>query len=264
MVTAKGVRERRPPAVLGLVGHPLRWRLLRELGQSDRQVRQLSARLGESQSLVSYHLGRLHAGELVSVRRSSADRRDVYYALDLARCGQLMAAAGAALHPGLELVPSWEAGGAVHPATSVKVLFLCTGNGARSQIAQALLEELTGGVAKAFSAGSHPKSLHPNAVRTMAERGVDIAGRTTTHLDRYARRRFDYVITLCDRVREVCPEFPGVAEPIHWSIPDPAADGSSDEESYPRFQQLAVELDVRIRFFLQLVEHPPTTDATSS
>src|ERR1700683_1127378 len=94
-----------PPGFLRLAGPPRRWRLLSELSRSDRQVRELKVLTGERQSLVSYHLGQLRSGGLVSMRRSSADRRDAYYRVDLARCGDLLAAAGAALHPGLRLVP---------------------------------------------------------------------------------------------------------------------------------------------------------------
>src|SRR5215469_1012816 len=94
-----------PPAILQLAGHPLRWRLLRELARSDRVVRELTERVGEPQNLVSYHLGKLRDGRLVSARRSSADRRDTYYGLDLVRVGNLLSAAGGALHPGLRLAP---------------------------------------------------------------------------------------------------------------------------------------------------------------
>ena len=89
------------------------------------------------------------------------------------------------------------------------MLFLCTGNSARSQIAEALIEHRSQAAIDARSAGSHPKPLHPNAVRVMAERGIDIS-RSPTEAPRPLRReRFDRVITLCDKVREVCPEFPG-------------------------------------------------------
>src|SRR5947209_16817318 len=94
-----------PPAFLQLAGHPLRWRLLGELARSDRLVHELTGLVGEAQNLVSYHLGKLRAGRLVSARRSSADRRDTYYGLDLARVGALLSAAGGALHPGLRLAP---------------------------------------------------------------------------------------------------------------------------------------------------------------
>ena len=81
----------------------------------------------------------------------------------------------------------------------------------------------------------------------MAERGIDISGNTTKHLRRYARNHFDYVVTLCDKVREVCPEFPGEPATIHWSMPDPAAEGSDDEETYPAFERTADELETRVR-----------------
>src|SRR6476660_4188944 len=89
-----------PPEFLQLAGHPLRWRLLSELARSDRMVHELTGLVGEPQNLVSYHLGKLRGGRLVSARRSSADGRDSYYGLDLARIGRLLSAAGGALHPG--------------------------------------------------------------------------------------------------------------------------------------------------------------------
>src|SRR6516165_6693075 len=92
------------PRFLRLAGHPVRWRLLTELAYSDRQVRELTDLLGRPQNLVSYHLSRLRADGIVTMRRSSADGRDAYYSVDLARCGELLTAAGAALHPGLRLI----------------------------------------------------------------------------------------------------------------------------------------------------------------
>src|SRR5215203_1605804 len=92
-----------PPAFLQLAGHPLRWRLLSDLTGSDRTVRELTDRVGEPQNLVSYHLGKLRDGGLVSARRSSADRRDSYYSVALPRLGELLSSSGEALHPGLRL-----------------------------------------------------------------------------------------------------------------------------------------------------------------
>jgi protein-tyrosine-phosphatase len=230
---------------LQLAGHPLRWRLLAELARSDRMVQELSGLLGEPQNLVSYHLAKLREGRLVSSRRSSADRRDAYYTADLARIGSLLSATGADLHPGLRL-------GEVGPGTlrPARVLFLCTGNSARSQMAEALVRARSGGVVEAYSAGSQPKPLHPNALRVMRdEHGLDLAGHASKHLDVYADQRFDWVISLCDRVREVCPEFPGQPEAIHWSIPNPAT-GDADDATYPLFQQTAAELVTRIGFLL--------------
>src|SRR5882672_4364899 len=124
-------RDSGPPGFLQLAGHPLRWRLLRELARSDRQVRELTGLLGHKQSLISYHLGRLRSAQLVSMRRSSADGRDAYYTLNLTRCGELLASAGGALHPGLRFVPPRaEEPGRPPGVATARVLFLCTGNSA--------------------------------------------------------------------------------------------------------------------------------------
>jgi len=244
------------PEFLQLAGHPLRWRLLGELARSDRMVHELTRLVGQPQNLVSYHLGKLRDARLVSARRSSADRRDAYYTVDLTRFGDLLSATGVALHPGLGLIPQ-PPGGA--RTGTVSVLFLCTGNSARSQMAEALTRARSGGVAEAYSAGSHPKPLHPNAVRVMRdEYGIDLAGHLSKHLGVFAAQRFDWVISLCDRVREVCPEFPGQPETIHWSIPDPAAGQADDDASYPAFQQTAVELETRIGFLLAALMDPTT------
>ena len=249
-----------PPEILRLVADPQRWQLLGELSRSDRRVHELTELVGKPQNLVSYHLAELRKAGLVTARRSSADGRDVYYRVDLVRCRDLLGAAGSALHPGLRLEP------APPPATvgpdrrgrGARVLFLCTGNSARSQMAEALLEHRSGGGIEARSAGSHPKALHPNAVRVMAERGIDIAGRETKHLRRFARTRFDRVVTLCDKVREVCPEFPGQPAATHWSMPDPAAEGGTDARTYPAFHRTAEELDVRIGLLIDELGARPT------
>jgi protein-tyrosine-phosphatase/DNA-binding transcriptional ArsR family regulator len=249
--------ESSPPRFLRLAGHPLRWRLLSELGRSDRRVGELCALAGRRQSLVSYHLRHLRDGGLVSMRRSAADGRDTYYVLDLARCGELLTSAGVSLHPALVATPRPRAGRELG-VTPARVLFLCTGNSARSQIAEALAEQLSGGAVSAASAGSHPKPLHPNAVRVMRERGIDLAGRRAKHLSEFAAQRFDYVISLCDRVREVCPEFPGGPELIHWSIPDPARGSGTDEETLPGFERTATELCTRIGFLIAAIEQTTT------
>jgi protein-tyrosine-phosphatase/DNA-binding transcriptional ArsR family regulator len=243
-----------PPDFLRLAGHPLRWRLLGELASSDRHVGELTRLTGHPQSLVSYHLARLRADGLVSARRSSADGRAAYYSIDLSRCGALLAATGEALHPGLRLAPRPQATRA-SARRRARVLFLCTGNSARSQMAEALAERLGGGAVEALSAGSRPKPLHPNAVRVMAERGIDLRGRRSKHLGELESRRFSCVVTLCDRVREVCPEFRGAPTRIHWSIADPASDGGDDEATYPAFERTASELEARIPYLLELIRH---------
>jgi protein-tyrosine-phosphatase/DNA-binding transcriptional ArsR family regulator len=236
-----------PPAFLQLAGHPLRWRLLSELARSDRLVSELTDRVGEAQNLVSYHLAKLRDARLVSARRSSADGRDSYYGLELARFGALLSATGGALHPGLRLVPPSPDLGQAEPA---RWLFLCTGNSARSQMAEALVRARSGGAVAAFSAGSHPAPLHPNAVRVMRDDyGLDVSGQVSKPLAVFADQPFDRVISLCDRVREVCPEFPGAPEAIHWSIANPAS-GEADDVTYPRFQEAAAEIASRVDFLL--------------
>jgi ArsR family transcriptional regulator, arsenate/arsenite/antimonite-responsive transcriptional repressor / arsenate reductase (thioredoxin) len=245
-----------PPAIVGLLAHPLRWRLLQALGESDRPVRELTELIGEPQNLVSYHLRQLRQAGLVVARRSDADGRDSYYAVDLAQCGAQLRDAGGSLHPGLWIVPS--AGPRSRRSTrTCRVLFLCTGNSARSQIAEALIEQLSDGAVQARSAGSHPKPLHPNAVRVMRTRGIDISRNRTKHLDEVVAKRFDLVVTLCDRVREVCPELPSHPRNVHWSIPDPAREGASPQASYPAFEGIAEDLETRIRFLLAQIGIEP-------
>jgi protein-tyrosine-phosphatase len=250
--------ERAPPAFLRLAGHPLRWRLLSELARSDRRVGELCALAGRRQSLVSYHLRRLRDGGLVSVRRSAADGRDSYYVLELARCRELLWGAGASLHPALAARRRSRPGCA--PAR-VRVLFVCTGNSARSQIAEALAERRSGGAVSAASAGSDPKPLHPNAVRVMRARGIDLAGRRAKHLGEFTGVRFDYVISLCDRVREVCPEFAGGPELIHWSVPDPAREPGSLDATLPAFERTVDELCGRIGFLIEAIAQPTSDSA---
>src|SRR3954463_9564172 len=169
------VETHAPPRFLRLAGHSLRWRLLSELARSDRRVGELCVLTGRRQSLVSYHLRRLRDGGLVSARRSAADGRDTYYVLDLVRCGELLTSTGVSLHPGLAPTRRPRVG-RTPGSTRARVLFLCTGNSARSQMAEALAEQLSGGAVSAASAGSHPKPIHPNAERVMRDRGIDLAG----------------------------------------------------------------------------------------
>jgi ArsR family transcriptional regulator, arsenate/arsenite/antimonite-responsive transcriptional repressor / arsenate reductase (thioredoxin) len=238
-----------PPEILPLIADPHRWHLLAELSQSDRRVSELCELVGEPQNLVSYHLGELRRAGIVTSRRSSADGRDVYYRAELTRCRDLLGAAGSALHPGLRLAaPPPDA--TPSSGRQPRVLFLCTGNSARSQIAEALLEARSDRRFRARSAGSRPKPLHPNAVKVMADRGIDIADRPTKHLRRFARMRFDRVVTLCDKVREICPEFPGAPVTAHWSIADPAAEGDNHYETLPAFERVADELEGRVALLI--------------
>ena len=222
------------PAFVRLAGHPLRWRLLTELAGSDLRVRELVALTGQPQNLVSYHLRLLRDGGLVTATRSSFDGRDSYYHLDLARCADALASTGTALHPALHLDPSTTG---PHPAAPVKVLFVCTGNSSRSPIAEALLRRRTAGGVEATSAGTRPQPrLHPDTARVLHnEFGIDISRQRPRHLNTLTGRRFDYLITLCDKAREACRELVDHPRRVHWSIPDPAAAGVTEQAGYPAF-----------------------------
>lgn len=138
---------------------------------------------------------------------------------------------------------------------AVRVLFLCTGNSARSQMAEALLQHLSHGRIDAFSAGSIPQPrVHPLAIATLKERyGIDTSALYPKSLDRFLGEHFDYVITVCDRAAESCPVFPGDPERIHWSFEDPAAvDG--DEAQRRAFELVANGLAGRFRIWLALPE----------
>ena len=234
-----------PPAFVRLAAHPVRWRLLSELARSDYRVRELVALVDQPQNLVSYHLRLLRDGGLVGVTRSSFDGRDSYYHLDLDRCATALAETGTALHPALR-----------HEVTAsiprVAVLFVCTGNSARSPIAEALLRRHTGSGATVASAGSRPRpELHPHTVEVLREQfGIDVSGRRPRHLDAVAGMTFDRVITLCDKVREILPDFGPRTRRVHWSIPEPADHAAA-------FRHTAAEIDGRVRHLLPVLAAGP-------
>jgi protein-tyrosine-phosphatase/DNA-binding transcriptional ArsR family regulator len=233
-----------PPAFVRLAAHPVRWRLLSELAQSDYRVRELVTLVDQPQNLVSYHLKLLRDGGLVRVTRSSFDGRDSYYHLDLDRCATALAESGTALHPALR--PALRNDVAA-PIPRVAVLFVCTGNSARSPIAEALLRRHTGDAATVISAGSRPRpDLHPHTVEVLREEfGIDVSGRRPRHLDAVTGMTFDRVITLCDKAREVCPDFGHRTRRAHWSIPEPA-----DRAAFGR---TAAEIDTRVRHLLPVL-----------
>lgn len=135
-----------------------------------------------------------------------------------------------------------------------RVLFLCTHNSARSQMAEGLLRHLAGDRFEAHSAGTETTHVRPLAVRAMDEIGVDISGQKSKTLERYLREPFDYVITVCNDANEACPVFPGAKNRLHWSFEDPSrVEGSEDE-------RLAVFRSVRDRIRLRIEEDLVGTD----
>jgi protein-tyrosine-phosphatase len=243
------------PGVLKLLTHELRWSILMLLGRSDYRGQELVQLLGQPQNLVSYHLRRLYEQRLVTERRSTADGRDIYYSLDLTQLRTLYFAAGDALHPALHASDTAPQGAVSHlPAKKVRVLFLCTHNSARSQMAEGILRHLSEGRIEVQSAGSQPRELHPLAVQTMARMGINISQQQSKHFDEFRGQSFDYIITVCDRMRESCPTFPGDPQQVHWSFIDPAAVEGSVQERSRAFEQVAIQLMNRIRYLVILIE----------
>lgn len=245
-----------PPVFLRLAAHPLRWQLLAALAAGDHRVRELSAQVGHPQSLVSYHLRLLRDAGLVTATRSSFDGRDSYYHLDLDRCAHALADSGSALHPALRRDPVPPPPPLrPHRVGSHAVLFVCTGNSSRSPIAESLLRHHTAGVVTVMSAGSRPKPrMHPHTIRVLrGSFGINASGQRPRHLDTLAGQRFDHVITLCDRARETCPEFPDRPRRIHWSVPDPATPEGGTDATYSAFERAAADIDTRVRHLLPVL-----------
>lgn len=131
-----------------------------------------------------------------------------------------------------------------------RVLFLCTGNSARSQMAEGLLRHLAGDSYDVFSAGTHPVGVNPLAVEVMKEIGIDISHHRSKSLAQFLNEPFDFIITVCDRANETCPVFPGDVVRIHWSFDDPAAVQGSDEERLNVFRRVRHEIAARLRLFV--------------
>lgn len=130
--------------------------------------------------------------------------------------------------------------------TPRRVLFLCTHNSARSQMAEGLLRELGGSGFEAHSAGTEATHVRPLAIRAMEEIGIDIGAQRSKALDEYAGQPFDLVVTVCDEAREACPYFPGARAQIHWSLPDPSKATGTEESRLAVFREVRDELRRRI------------------
>ena len=276
------------PEVLSVLAHDLRWTIVGLLVPGDLRTGELVSSTGQAPSLVSYHLARLRDAGLVRVRRSAADGRDSYHALDLDALGQAVADMATRIHPALihpglpgEMAgpglrgdvagpglrgdmagsglrgdmadPGLQgevAGPAADPSgsrTSAQVLFICSGNSARSPMAAGWLNHLGAGRVTARSAGVTPRPVQPLAVAAMAEHGVDISGHQATRVSGLTGHSFTRVVTLCDRARENCGELPAASAAMHWSIPDPARAHPPDLDA---FRATARELHTRIRYLL--------------
>jgi protein-tyrosine-phosphatase/DNA-binding transcriptional ArsR family regulator len=258
-----------------LLADETRLTIVRLLAYSDLRAGELGNALHMPSNAVAYHLKQLRSLGLLQDRRSSADARDVYYSVDLERLERLYMEAGDVLHPGLRLgahSPSdhIEAARAAEIDAStftsptkggfstsrLRVLFLCTHNSARSQMAEALMRHMGGEYVNVYSAGSVPTEVHPDTITVLRGLGIDPSALYAKSLDRFVGERFDYIITVCDRVRDMCPAFAGDPNQAHWSFPDPVVI-EDPEQRLKAFRQVASELQTRIRYLL-LLPHPAT------
>jgi ArsR family transcriptional regulator len=228
-------------ALLKLLADDTRWRLIDVLRYSDRQAGELAAQCQLPQNLVSYHLGLLRQAGLVQAHRSDADARVFYYGLDLAGLQRAYQQIGSAL-PLLVAAPAQ-----APPAT---VVFLCTHNSARSQIAEGWLRQLSAGRVTARSAGVEPTALDPLAIQAMAEAGVDIGYQQAKGLDAVRNERPNVVVTVCDRAREACDACLEAPFQLHWSIPDPVRLAQPASEPLAAFRAARDELRVRVEGLL--------------
>ena len=132
-----------------------------------------------------------------------------------------------------------------------KVLFICTGNACRSQIAHGLLNEIASSDFEVFSAGSHPSQVHPISIKVMEEIGIDISKHTSDHIDNYINKGIDIVIIVCDNAKNICPRFPEDVKLIHWSIDDPFRNWNFDLNELSTFRETREEIKSRLIKFIQ-------------
>jgi arsenate reductase len=145
----------------------------------------------------------------------------------------------------------------------LRVLFICTHNSARSQMAEGLLRHIAGDRFEVASAGTEKSVVRPDAITVMAEVGVDISGSESKTLERYLDDRWDYVITVCDDANESCPVFPGAANRSHWSFRDPSKFQGTDEERLEFYRRIRNEIAARVRLFVNATQPSPAASLTA-
>jgi len=146
------------------------------------------------------------------------------------------------------------------PMIKPKVLFVCTGNSARSQMAEGILRNLGKGRIEAYSAGTHPSQVNPLAIEVMKEIGMDISSHRSKSVDEFTGQHFDVVITVCDKARESCPIFPAKTHRLHWSIEDPASVQGPEAERLDAFRRARDELRGRLEAFVQSQTYPASSN----
>tara|TARA_Y100000996_G_scaffold220866_1_gene173837 strand:- start:327 stop:752 length:426 start_codon:yes stop_codon:yes gene_type:complete len=132
-----------------------------------------------------------------------------------------------------------------------KIIFICTGNACRSQIAEGILRSMAGDKFDVFSAGSHPTKVHPMSIKVMKEIGIDITSHTSDPISNFLNENIDIVVTVCSNADKACPVFPGKVERIHWRIKDPFKGWGSDRDDLDNFTRTRDDLNERIKNFLK-------------
>ena len=226
------------------------------------------ARLGLTPNLVSHHLKVLREAGLVDIERDPADRRWIYYIPNIQQLTEIQFQLSYLLHPAriqaraAECGPSQGAQPYIppdhltiekeHPMTNkAKIIFLCTGNSARSQMAEAFMKKYAGDLFEVHSAGIEPKGVNPYTVRVMEEAGIDISGYQSKGVRQYLGHvNFGYVVTVCDHAEENCPTvFLTQGKHLHWSFEDPAAFQGTEEQTLQKFSQVRDQIEKRIKEF---------------
>jgi arsenate reductase len=139
----------------------------------------------------------------------------------------------------------------------IRVLFVCTGNSARSVMAEALLRHHGGDRFEVHSAGTEPKGVNPLTLRVLSEAGIDASFARSKSVAEFLGQSFDYVVTVCDQARQTCPVFPGVHESMHWGYEDPAAAEGTDEERMAVFRSVFIQMAERVRQFALITARQP-------
>ena len=225
---------------------------LRRLGLAPVDAGRLAA-LCMERGEVDLDLAPLIAGQRTAIerQRSDLDRLDS----ELTDLELTIQAAGRARQ---------SSGGEAMPVDPIRVLFVCTGNSARSQIAEALLRDFGGADFEVFSAGTEPKGVNPYTVRVLAEIDVDWSGARSKSVTEFLGQPFDYVITVCDRARQSCPVFPGNHNSMHWGLDDPAEVEGTDERKLEAFRRTRTEVATRLRPFVELARRARTGAAATT